>query len=40
LGSALGDPPLLTAATEKPMPMIDAIIEPDPVGVGVGEKKE
>ena len=33
-------PALLTAATEKPMPIIDGKAEPEPVGVGVGEKKE
>ena len=39
-GNPTQSPALLTAATEKPMQMIDGKTEPEPVGVGVGEKKE
>jgi hypothetical protein len=38
---AMDHPALLTAAvTDKPRQMIDGTIEPEPVEVGVGEKKE
>jgi hypothetical protein len=38
-GNPTPSPALLTAGTEKPMPIIDGKAEPEPVGVGVGEKK-
>jgi hypothetical protein len=39
-GNPAQSPALLTAATEKPMQMVGGQAEPEPVGVGVGEKKE
>ena len=39
-GNPAPSPALLTASTEKPMPIIDGKAEPELVGVGVGEKKE
>jgi hypothetical protein len=38
-GGGVMDPALLTAATDKPMQVIDGTVD-ELVGVGVGEKKE
>jgi hypothetical protein len=39
-GDPTQSPALLTAATEKPMQMLDGQPEPEPLGVGVGKEKE
>jgi hypothetical protein len=37
-GRNVASPALLAASSETPMPIVDEIIRPDPVGVGRGEK--
>jgi hypothetical protein len=34
----VASPALLAASSDTPMPILDEIIRPDPVGVGGGEK--
>jgi hypothetical protein len=40
VGSAVASPAVLAATTQMPMQTLDGVIEPEPVGVGGGKKKE